>query len=260
MRILVIPDVQAKPGQDFSFLRWVGQYAVDKKPDVIVQIGDFADMASLSSYDVGKKSFEGRTYKDDIVATQEAMDTLMVPILKEQMRLETGKKKKWNPRMVLTLGNHENRINKAIENDRKLEGLIHTDDLDYKGFGWEVIPFLEPITIGGISFCHYFVSGVMGKPVTSARALVMKKHMSCVMGHVQASEIDMSQRRADGTPLLGLFAGIYTPYDEDYLNPQSNKQHRQIWMLQEVEDGFAYVQPISLEFLRGKYGSNYECN
>jgi len=254
MRILVIPDVQVKPGQDFLFLRWVGQYAVDKKPDVIVQIGDFADMPSLSSYDVGKKSFEGRRYTDDVESCHEAMCYLTWPIHQERTRLQQSKRKQWNPRMVLTLGNHENRINKAIENDRKLEGLISIDDLEYERYGWEVIPFLEPVTIGGISFCHYFVSGVMGKPVTSARALVMKKHMSCVMGHVQASEIDMSQRRADGTPLLGLFAGIYTPYDEDYLNPQSNKQHRQIWMLQEVEDGFAYPQPISIEFLRNKYG------
>jgi len=253
MRLMVIPDVQAKPGQNFSFLRWVGQYAVDKKPDVIIQIGDFADMPSLSSYDVGKKSFEGRTYKDDIKACKDAMDNLMAPIYKEQVRLEDGKRKKWNPKLILTLGNHENRINVAIENDRKLDGLLHIDDLDYLSYGWDVIPFLEPITIGGISFCHYFVSGVMGRPVSSARALVMKKHMSCVMGHVQASEIDMSQRRADGTPLLGLFAGIYTPYDEGYLNPQSNKQHRQIWMLQEVEDGFAYPQPVSIEFLKAKY-------
>jgi hypothetical protein len=210
-------------------------------------------MPSLSSYDVGKKSFEGRTYKDDIKACKDAMDNLMAPIYKEQVRLEDGKRKKWNPKLILTLGNHENRINVAIENDRKLDGLLHIDDLDYLSYGWDVIPFLEPITIGGISFCHYFVSGVMGRPVSSARALVMKKHMSCVMGHVQASEIDMSQRRADGTPLLGLFAGIYTPYDEGYLNPQSNKQHRQIWMLQEVEDGFAYPQPVSIEFLKAKY-------
>lgn len=253
MRILVIPDTQCKPGQDFSFLKWVGQYAVDKKPDVIVQIGDFADMPSLSSYNVGRMSFEGMRYKDDIKATEDAMTMLMLPILKEQVRLEEGKRKKWKPRLVLTLGNHENRINVAIDKDRKLEGLISTDDLNYKFYGWEVIPFLQPITIGGISFCHYHTSGIMGKPVSSARALVMKKHMSCVMGHIQTSEIDMSQRRADGVPLLGLFAGIYTPYDEEYLNPQSNKQHRQVWMLQEVEDGFAYPQPISIEFLKNKY-------
>ena len=63
---MIIPDTQVKRGVDLSYLEWIGKYIVDKKPDVIVQIGDFADMPSLSSYDVGKKSFEGRRYKDDI--------------------------------------------------------------------------------------------------------------------------------------------------------------------------------------------------
>src|SRR5437868_3592556 len=52
-RIMVLPDVQAKPGVDFSFLSRIGQYALDKRPEVIVCIGDFADMPSLSSYDKG---------------------------------------------------------------------------------------------------------------------------------------------------------------------------------------------------------------
>ena len=64
---LVIPDVQAKPGDDFNFLSWIGKYCAREHPDVIVQIGDFADMPSLSEYDKGKKSFEGRSYKKDIV-------------------------------------------------------------------------------------------------------------------------------------------------------------------------------------------------
>ena len=29
----VIPDVQAKPGDDFSFLTCIGEYLVEKKPD-----------------------------------------------------------------------------------------------------------------------------------------------------------------------------------------------------------------------------------
>ena len=59
----VLPDIQAKPGQDFSFLTAIGEYLVEKQPDRWICIGDFADMPSLSSYDVGKKSFEGRRYK-----------------------------------------------------------------------------------------------------------------------------------------------------------------------------------------------------
>jgi len=66
MKISVIPDCQVKPGVDLSYLTWIGKYLAEKKPDVIVCIGDFADMESLSLYDVGKKSFEGRTYKADL--------------------------------------------------------------------------------------------------------------------------------------------------------------------------------------------------
>ena len=68
MKILVLPDVQSKPGIDFTYLTRIGTYALEKKPDVIVCIGDFADMESLSSYDKGKKSFEGRRFKKDIEA------------------------------------------------------------------------------------------------------------------------------------------------------------------------------------------------
>lgn len=249
----VIPDTQCKPGLDFSYLTWCGKYLAEKRPDVIIQIGDFADLPSLSTYDVGTRSFEGRTYKADVEASVEAMECLMAPIRAEQKRRVDGKKKQWNPRLVLTLGNHENRINRAVEHDRKLEGLISVDDLKYKDFGWEVIPFLEPIVIDGVAYCHYFTSGVMGRPVSSARALVQRKHMSCVQGHVQHTEISMTERRGDGTPIIGLFAGICYLHDESYLGPQGNLQHRQIWYNTQVSDGFYYPMGVSLEFLRKKY-------
>lgn len=249
----LLPDVQVKPNQDYDFLRWAGRYAADHKPDVIVCIGDFADMPSLSSYDVGTKAFEGRKYIDDIAATKEAMATFLKPIKDETAKLAKNRKKKWEPRLVLTLGNHENRINRAVNLDRKLEGLISIDDLEYEKFGWEVIPFLQPIIIDGVSYAHYFCTGVRGNPVSSARALVAKKHMSCVMGHVQDVQISMEHRRGDGIPLIGLFCGIYYEHDEEYLNAQTNMQHRCVWMNREVKDGFFYPHPISLDYLRRTY-------
>ena len=77
---LVIPDTQCKDGIDFEYLKHIGQYIVDVKPDVIIHLGDFADMESLSSYDQGKKSFEGRRYTKDIAAAHKAMDTLLGPL------------------------------------------------------------------------------------------------------------------------------------------------------------------------------------
>jgi len=246
----VIPDVQAKSGNDFTFLSYVGRYIAEKKPDVIVQIGDFADMPSLSSYDKGKKSFEGRSYTQDIEAATEAMNTLLKPIEDEMLRLKRNKEKQWKPRLVLTLGNHEERINRAIEEDRKLDGLISVVDLPYNA--WEVHPFLEIVTIDGINYSHFFTSGVMNRPCTSARQMLVKKHMSCVQGHVQTMDI-ATDYRADGSTITGLFAGCCYEHDEDYLTRQGNNYFRGVHMLYEVDKGSFYHHAISLKYLEKKY-------
>lgn len=250
----IIPDCQVKPGVPLDHLAWAGQYAAEKKPDVIVQIGDFADMSSLSSYDVGKKAFEGRTYAADVEAARLAMSILMTPIEQEQQRQRKNKEKVWKPKLVLTLGNHEHRIDKAINNDRKLEGLISVNDLGYKEWGWEVYPFLEPINIDGIMYCHYFTSGVLGRPVSTASALLAKKHMSCIAGHQQGKQISTAEK-ADGTRITGIIAGSFYQHDEEYMYAQGNKHWRGCIMLHEVNVGQCDEMFISLDYLRKKYGA-----
>ena len=252
---LIIPDTQVKSGNRVDHLRWAGQYAADKKPDVIVHLGDHWDMPSLSSYDVGKKSFEGRRYTNDIEAGIDAMLAFLEPIRAERERLRINKKKQWQPKMVFLLGNHEQRIERAIESDAKLEGLMSYDDLMLPEMGWKVIPFLKPIIIDGIAYCHYFCSGVMGRPVTNAKLLLQKKMMSCVQGHVQDRDIAYA-RRADGANITGLFAGIFYQHDEDYLNPQTNGSWSGIWMLNEVNNGSFDELPVSINYLRKKYGKD----
>ena len=252
MKHLIIPDTQVKPNSPTEHLRWAGMYAAEKKPDVIVHIGDHFDMPSLSSWDVGKRSFEGRRYKDDIVAGIAAMQVFMQPIQEEQNRLIKNKHKRWNPRLVYTLGNHENRIERAIESDAKLEGLIGYKDLQLESFGFEVYDYLEVVVVDGIAYSHLFTSGVMGRPVASAQALLNKRHMSAVMGHVQDRSIAFA-RRADGVNLTGLFSGIYYQHDEDYLTPQTNGSWRGIWMLNEVRNGGFDEMPVSINYLRNKY-------
>ncbi len=251
---LILPDLQIKPGCDVSYLSHIGKYIAEKEPDVIVQIGDAADMPSLCSYDVGKKSFEGRRYRDDIRAVEDAFHQLMLPIRTHQLELKKNKKKLYIPRMVITLGNHENRINRVVEGDPKLEGTISVDDLGFTAFGWEVFPFLDVVVIDGVAYSHYFTSGVMGRPVTSAKMLVQKKHQSCVQGHIQNWELHR-EVRADGTPVIGLFAGSCYLHNEDYLGPQGNNYDRGLWMLHEVANGSFQPMYVSLAYLRKKYGN-----
>lgn len=247
---MVIPDVQAKEGQDFTFLKHVGQYMVDKKPDVVVCIGDFADMPSLSSYDVGKKSFEGKRYVKDIKAATEAMEALLGPLKEHNIRAKKNKEKQYKPRLVLTLGNHEQRIIRAVENDPKLEGLIQISDLPYKD--WEVYDFLKVVTIDGINYAHYFTSGVLGRPITNAKLLLQKKHQSCVQGHVQNLDI-ATEYRADGRPITGLFSGCCYEHNEDYLGEQGNHYFRGIHMLYDVVDGAFHTHSVTLSYLKSKY-------
>ena len=253
MQKMVIPDTQVKPGCPIEHLKWAGQYAVDKKPDVIVHIGDHWDMPSLSHYDKGTKSFEGRRYLSDIESGILGMQAFLAPIRAEQYRLKENKKKQWNPRLVFTLGNHENRITRAIETDPKLDGLIGFKDFGLEKMGWEVMPFLAPVKIDGVVYSHYFTSGIMGRPVSSSRALLTKQFQSCVMGHVQDREISFA-KRADGTRVTGLFAGIFYQHEEGYLNAQTNLSWRGIWMLHEVDDGAFDEMPVSLNYLRKRYG------
>lgn len=253
MKIAVIPDTQVKPGNDFKFLTAIGNYLVEKKPDIIVNLGDFADMPSLSSYDVGKKSFEGRRYKADIEASHAAMEAFLAPIEDFNIRAKEQHRARYTPRRVLTLGNHEFRIERAVENDAKLEGVLSVEDLKYKEFGWEVYPFLDVVVINNIAFSHYFTTGVLGRPCTSAQMMLTKKHMSCIAGHQQGLQFATSYR-ADGHRITSIIAGSCYEHNEDYMGPQGNHHYRGIVMLNDVTpDGEFDLMPVSLRYLKSKY-------
>ena len=96
--ICVIADTQVKPNLDLTYLEVVGKYIAEKKPDVIVHIGDHWDMPSLSSYDRGTRGFEGRRVIDDIEAGHAGMRALVG----QWKGIEC-----YNPRMIFTTGNHE---------------------------------------------------------------------------------------------------------------------------------------------------------
>ncbi|MCR4307643.1 MAG: hypothetical protein NUV80_03710, partial [Candidatus Berkelbacteria bacterium] len=143
---------------DTSHLLAAGRYIVDKKPDIVVCLGDFWDMPSLSSYEKpGSKSFEGRRYKDDVETGNIAMKLLLTPLNEFNDTRSRYKEKKYSPRMVFLMGNHEERIKRAINaNPAHLEGIIGYGDLALDG--WEVHEYQEIVEIEGILFSHNFVN------------------------------------------------------------------------------------------------------
>lgn len=255
---LVIPDLQVRPGVCLNHLNALGHYIVHTKPDVIIQIGDFADMHSLSSYDLGKKSGEGARYEEDIQATKRAMATLMAPLKAWNASRKQGKRKQYRPKLHLTLGNHENRINRHINAYPILHGRLSTDDLCYKEAGWNVYDFLEVIKLDGISYSHYFPRNAAGRIVQTrngspnARVQVQREGRSCTAGHLQGLDIHIQQRQDHLD--IGLIAGSFYMHEEDYLGPQGTAYWRGVIFKHEVENGSYDPMMVSMRY-RAKVGS-----
>jgi hypothetical protein len=197
-------------------------------------------MTSLNSYTVGKASAEGKRYVDDLASVDTAMDKLTKP---------WRNKRNYSPVQELTLGNHEDRINRECESNPRFGGTLSVCDLEYKKYGWNTNQFLRVVRIDQVEYSHYFVSGVMGRPVSSPAALVRQRHASAVMGHVQEHQVYVHPQ----TQHTGLFAGICYLHDEKYLGPQGNNTKRGIWMLNEVRNGTFDQCFVSLGFLKSKY-------
>lgn len=243
---LVIPDCQVKSDVPTEHMEWIGNYIVEKKPDVIICIGDFADMPSLNSYHKPLEK-EGQRYLKDIASVRSAQEKLFKP-LDDYNRTAT---EKYLPRKVLTKGNHEYRIQRAVNEIPWLQKKIDEADLGFEDYGWETHDFLEVVTIDGIEYSHYFTSGVMGRPVTSAAAMLRERQKSCTQGHVQFTDMAIHRK----TQNIGLFCGVCYLHNEDYLGPQGNDVRRQIIVKNEVDPTTGRYDPmfVSLKFLSMAY-------
>lgn len=253
MKHLVIADTQCKPNQDLTYMSAIGQYIADKRPDVIIHIGDHYDFESLSSYDKGKRSFEGRRLKADIAAGNEGMERLLEPIRALQETQRRGKRKVYSPRMVFCMGNHEDRFDRLGRDMPELDGFVGTDILNLEQYGWEVFPFLKPVEIDGIHYVHYLANPMSGKPYAGTALNRLKTvGVSYIVGHQQV--LDMALRPTlDGKMQIGIVNGACYPFDEDYKGPQGNNHFRGLIVLHEVKDGFGLPMPVSLDFMMERY-------
>lgn len=236
-----IPDTQVKPGVPNDHLVWLGRWLKHRwggKPLVLVHAGDHWDMPSLSSYDKkGGKKMEGRRVFADIEAGNRAFELL---------NDATGDQPLW--RKVLLRGNHEDRINRAIENDVTLDGLLSLDQL--KSPGWEVHDFLVPVTIDGVTYCHYFYHPMTGRAYGGDNLGLRLKTIghTFVMGH-QQTYLSASRYLANGERQRGVVAGAFYQHDEDYKGPQGNAHWRGVLIFNNVHAGSFDINEVEIDYL-----------
>lgn len=249
---ILIPDQHAVSYWNNDRADWAGKLLADLKPDVVVNMGDAADLESLSSYDKGKRSFHGKTYKKDLDAHLDFQERLWAPIKATKKKL---------PHRVFLEGNHENRIERALDLSPELAGTIGFEDFLFDKYYDEVIRYDGGLPgiykRDGILFAHFFPTGVSGRPIGGERPahmLLAKNGMSSIAAH--SHTLDFATRRTVADQHLnGLIVGCYQDYINDWAGPIGKFWQAGVVVLRNVNEGNFDFQWISLEALKAEYST-----
>lgn len=244
---LFVPDTQVKPGVPINHLSALGNYCADKRPDKIIFAGDHWDFPSLSAWDGPvTKAIERYDVQEDIDAGNEAMDAFLSRIF-----AVSG----YQPELHFCIGNHEDRVRRYLLDKPELKTKVSLDHLSLAAF--KVHPFLEPVILDGIAYCHFFATDSNGRVMrskngqSSARAQVNNFGMSATAGHRQG--LDVYLKECKPTRRRGIIAGSFMQHSEFYLTPQGNDFWVGVIHKREVKDGDYDTTEISLGYLLRRY-------
>ena len=253
---LVIPDSHAKPGVSNERYDWLGRFILDVKPDVVVNLGDMADMYSLNEYEKGTKGFiTTANYKADVDAVIDAQERLWEPTNKYNKGKSRAKKRGYYPLTYQLIGNHENRILRALKYNPHLEGTISMEDLRYGEYNGKVVPYLTKVVIDGIVYCHCIQSGnssMMMGGRHQANSMLMQEHVSVTVGHSHKKDYKENVN-GYGKRIHGLVAGCYFEHNESYASQSNDSWWRGVVLKRGVEDGDYEPQFIKLDDLKREY-------
>lgn len=208
-------------------------------------------MPSLASYDKGTKAAVGRTYRADIDAHLDFNEKLWDVVRRQKRKM---------PRRIFCVGNHEQRIEKAVNSQPELENTISMKDLRLEDYYDDVVYYEGGtpgiIRVDGIHYAHYFVSGVLGRPIGGehqASALINKQLVSCTQGHTHT--LDFSVRsQPDGSKLMGLVCGVFQDYNSPWAGKLNNIWWRGCVVKRNVDDGQYDPEFVSLSSLEKEFG------
>lgn len=247
IRICVIPDTQDKPGAPQDHFDWIGRWIKDRRPDVVLHLGDFVDMGSCSTHDEpGSLAAEGRSIQEDLEHGKAALARL-----NRAMRPH-------RPRKIVTLGNHENRLLRYVDSHPEHRDTYRDDPFGFEAAGWEVYPFLQPVEIAGVWAQHFVPRSASGKVTQtrngcpSALAMLRREMRSCLAGHTQG--LDVACLTVGGRTLRAVVAGSCYLHTEDYLSPQGQGHWSGVLELNEVHDGYFDLCEVSIDYLCRRYG------
>lgn len=244
---LVIGDAHATPEVSNRRFEWLGNYIIENKPDVIVDIGDWGDFNSIGTYAKGTRDAWGSTFAKDVDAYRDASR-------KAFGRIKGCKH--YRPTIIRCGGNHEEgRIARFVNENPEFEGTISIRALHATNFGAQYTPFKDVRIQDGIAYSHYFYDKDSRYPIISARTVLQRKFHSSVWGHTHIR--DMAEGVAsDGRRVIALNVGCFLDPEQklSYAGPQGNARWWSgIVHLHDVDQGSFDPEFISVSRLQAGY-------
>lgn len=260
----MIPDAHVTPNTNLRRFTWLANLIEDRRPDLIVQLGDFATMESLSHWDQNKRLLiEGRRIKEDLEEARMAWDTVEAVITRIQYLQRRQKTKLYQPELIWFEGNHEDWLRQWTERNPEMEGMI---DLQtelgittrlYSKFDW--VPWKESRVDEGILYCHVPIgrTGPISSKYITARAIADYSNISCIFGHTHRRQDDSIARiTRDGelTTIRAVNVGCFFEEWPHYALGNSNDYWQGLTILNVYAPGLFDVEEWGMARLERIYG------
>lgn len=204
-RLVVLPDIHC-PNHNYTAIASVLNFIKYYKPDILIQLGDFCDWDSISSYEVSRDS--------DIVTIEREVNS--ANDLLDQLDKSVGNRCK----KIMIGGNHENRYPKfKVNNGSKVEDrrLKEFTSWEYEYHlydrGWDSFKYGQHVQIGKIVFTHGWFTG----------STAAKKMAECfpgrnvIYGHTHQHEV-YGLIDEHGLPIESESIGTLSQFNLSYLN------------------------------------------
>ncbi len=152
-RVLVIGDLHQDPRHPHrvEVLSWAARFGSDRKVGRVVQVGDWGTFDGASFHDKNDtlKARLKPTIKQDLDNQKESLQAF-----------HNSRPADWNPKLDITLGNHENRLHRFENANPETAGMFSNElETNFAQFGWKTRPYGEVMFIQGVGISHHPTNG-----------------------------------------------------------------------------------------------------
>ena len=232
-RVLVTPDPQL-PYEDPAAMDAVEQFAADHEWDEWIDLGDFLDLDFLSKYNelnaranANKKLGEVYHYGREVI----------------DRRLKILRRNNPQAKMTMLEGNHDFRVENAIDRTPHLEGLIEVErglELREKRVRWvRTWRDKSVYRVGKALFSHGLYHGM-----NHARKMVENFGDNIFYGHTHDVMLHPKVLRGKDKTIVGQSMGCLCRYDQSYIQGAPTNWQQALGIFYFLPDGhFTYYVP-----------------